>query len=140
MALKTKPGSETVAAFIEKIADEAKRKDCNTLLAMMQKATGETPELWAGGMVGFGRYLYKYESGTKGEWFITGFAPRKQNLSIYIMPGLAYYGTLLEKLGKYKNGVSCLYVNSLKEVDGKVLEKLIRQSVQFMKEKYKPEK
>ena len=88
-------------------------------------------------MVGFGSYHYKYDSGREGDWFLTGFSPRKQNLTIYIMPGFDKYDSLMKKLGKHKTGKSCLYISKLEDVDTKVLKELIKQSFQYMKKKYK---
>ena len=115
--------------FIEAIADEGKRKDSLALMKMMQRITGEAPKMWGGSIVGFGDYHYKYESGREGDWFLTGFSPRKQALSLYIMSGFEGHAALLAELGKFKTGKSCLYVKRLDDVDLKVLETLIRKSV-----------
>lgn len=115
--------------FLEAIADEGKRKDSLALMKMMQRITGEAPKMWGGSIVGFGDYHYKYESGREGDWFLTGFSPRKQALSLYIMSGFEGHAALLAELGKFKTGKSCLYVKRLDDVDLKVLETLIRKSV-----------
>jgi hypothetical protein len=99
----------------------------------MKKITMEEPKMWGPSIVGFGNYHYKYESGREGDWFLTGFSPRKASLTLYIMAGFKEYDELLEKLGKHKTGSSCLYVNKLEDVDLKVLTQLIKQSVQKMK-------
>jgi Domain of unknown function (DU1801) len=134
--LKTKPTSQDAAAFINGISAPELKKDCNTLLQLMKKATGEKPVLWNNSIVGFGMYEYKNKSGKGGRWFITGFSPRKQNLTIYIMPGFERYNELMAQLGKYKTGVSCLYVNSLAAVDMEVLRQLVQQSYTYMKQQY----
>ena len=103
----------------------------------MKQVTKEEPKMWGGSMVGFGRFHYKSDSGREGDWFLTGFSPRKQNLTIYIMPGFDKYDSLMKKLGKHKTGKSCLCISKLEDVDTKVLKELIKQSFQYMKKKYK---
>lgn len=94
--------------------------------------------MWGGSIVGFGKYIYKSPSTSRtGEWFMTGFSPRKTNLTVYIIPGFTRYDELMKKLGKYKTGSSCLYMNKLEDVDIKVLKELITHSYKYMKEKYK---
>jgi hypothetical protein len=115
--LKTKKTKASVSAFLKQIDDTQKRKDCKTVAKIMKEATGASPKMWGPSIVGFGDSHYKYESGREGDWFLTGFSPRKQNLTLYIMNGLAKHGTLLKKLGKHKTGKSCLYINRLEDVD-----------------------
>jgi hypothetical protein len=134
--LKTKPGGD-VTAFLASVTDEIKKKDCLELLKLMKQVTKEEPVLWGGSMVGFGTYEYKGKSGRSGTWFITGFSPRKQNLTVYIMPGFSRYDELMKKLGKHTTGVSCLYMNNLDDVDIKVLKELVTLSYKYMKEKFK---
>lgn len=136
--LKTKENNASVEGFLETIADETMRKDAAEILAMMKKITGEKPKMWGSSIIGFGNYIYESpKTGRSGEWFMTGFSPRKQNLTIYMIPGFAAYGVLLKKLGKYKvSGGSCLYINKLADVDSKVLKELISQSFKTMKEKH----
>jgi Domain of unknown function (DU1801) len=134
--LKTKPGGD-VTAFLTSVTDEIKKKDCLELLKLMKQVTKEEPVLWGGSMVGFGTYEYKGKSGRSGTWFITGFSPRKQNLTVYIMPGFSRYDELMKKLGKHTTGVSCLYMNNLDDVDIKVLKELVTLSYKYMKEKFK---
>lgn len=98
----------------------------------MQEVTGAEPRLWGSSIVGFGDYHYKYESGREGDWFVTGFSPRKQNLTLYIMAGFDNYDQLLSRLGKYKTGKSCLYINKLDDVDLDVLKELVAQSAAHM--------
>ena len=133
--LKTKPNNKSFAVFLRSIEDK-RQDDCQRLVKTMQKITGNKPRMWGDSIVGFGRYHYKYKTGREGDWFITGFSPRKQNLSIYIMPGFSNYGRLLAKLGKHKHSVSCLYINKLADIDFKVLEKLIAESVVEMRKIY----
>ncbi len=127
--MKTKPTSSSVAAFLAKIPDPARRRDCKTLAAMMQRITGERPILWSTSIVGFGKYHYKYDTGREGEWFPVGFSPRKNDLTIYILAGLERYPDLLRRLGTCKTGRSCLYLKSLAGVDLKVLEQLVARGV-----------
>lgn len=132
---KTKPGTESVEKFLESI-EETKREDCQTLIKMMKKITGKQPVIWGGNMIGFGQYHYKYASGHEGDAFLTGFSPRKANLTIYLMTGFDRYTDLLNRLGKYKTAKSCLYIKGLKDVDIKILEQLIAESYKCMIEKY----
>ena len=102
----------------------------------MREVTGERPKMWGSSIVGFGSYHYTYASGREGDWPVVGFAPRKQNLVLYIMPGFARYESLLARLGKHRTGKSCLYVNKLDDIDPEVLEELVRESVDEMKRRY----
>ena len=136
--IKTKKNDNSVMGFLESVKDEIKRKDGMALLAMMKKITKKEPKMWGSSIVGFGSFHYKSErSKQEGDWFMTGFSPRKQNLTVYIIPGFAKYETLMKKLGKYKTTVSCLYINKLADVDSKVLIELITIAYKDMKEKYK---
>ncbi|MFQ5677686.1 MAG: DUF1801 domain-containing protein [bacterium] len=119
-------------AFLDGIADEKKRQDCFRILDLMKEITGVEPKMWGPSMVGFGSYHYKYESGREGDWFLTGFSPRKQNLSLYIMSGFSNHDALLGKLGKFKTGKSCLYIKSLEDVDFSILRELIERSVAYV--------
>ena len=126
---KTKANTASVEKFLNGIADEERRQDCFRVLQLMKAATKTEPAMWGTSIVGFGRYRYKYESGTKGEWFLTGFSPRKQDLTLYIMSGLERYSALLKKLGKHKTGKACLYIKKLDDVDVSTLKQLIEQSL-----------
>jgi hypothetical protein len=127
--LKTKPTEQSVEDFLNSIADEKQRADCLTVAKLMQKATRAKPKMWGESIVGFGQYRYKYQSGREGDWFIVGFSPRKQNLTLYLMAGFARFPELLQKLGKFKTSQSCLYLKKLADVDLKVLKELIEQAV-----------
>jgi len=129
--LKTKETTASVDAFIAK-QPEAIAADCRTIMQLMKKATGEEARMWGPGIVGYGRYAYKYETGREGEWMITGFSPRKANLTLYIMMGFEEEAALMEKLGKHTTGKSCLYIKKLSDVDLKVLEQLIVKGVKAM--------
>lgn len=134
--LKTKKNDASVKDFLNGVEPEQKRNDSFNILEMMQAITGEAPKMWGPSIVGFGNYHYKYESGREGDWFMTGFSPRKQNLTVYIMPGFNRYPELMKKLGKHKTGKGCLYINRLEEVDQQVLGELLARSVKYLKEKY----
>jgi Domain of unknown function (DU1801) len=133
---KTKPTQMSVTEFINSIDDEDRRKDVKKVAAMMRKATGKKAKMWGPSIVGFDQYHYKYDSGREGDFMITGFSPRKQSLTLYVMPGFKGFDELMKKLGKHKTGKSCLYINRLSDVDEKVLEKLITESVKLMRQKY----
>jgi Domain of unknown function (DU1801) len=133
--LKTKPNSESVREFLDKISDEQRRSDCQVVLKLMKKATGAAPTMWGSSIVGFGKYRYRYESGREGEWPVVGFSPRKNDLTLYIIPGFERFDDLMNRLGKFKTGKSCLYIKKLSDVDPDVLNDLINQSVQAMSEK-----
>lgn len=128
--LKTKKTKASVTAFLNKITDEQRRKDCQTVLNLMKQATGEEPKMWGSSIVGFGKYHYRYASGREGEWPIIGFSPRKTDLTLYITPGFEKFESLMAKLGKYKTGKSCLYIKKLDDVEVPVLKKLIATSVE----------
>ena len=134
--LKTKPSNKSVAAFIKTIENDLRRKDCKQLAKLMQEITGKRAKMWRDSIVGFGKYHYKYKTGREGEIFVTGFSPRKQNLTIYIMPGFSKYQVILNKLGKHKTSVSCLYIKNLHDINYKVLKSLIDRSVKEMKKLY----
>jgi Domain of unknown function (DU1801) len=124
--LKTKPTGLDVNSFIENIADEQKRKDSREIIKLMQQITKETPRIWGSAMIGFGSKRYKSPAtGREVDWFIIGFSPRKANLSLHLVIDMKKHAALLNKLGKHKTGVGCLYINTLEDVDLKVLEKLI---------------
>lgn len=133
---KTRPGGEDVDAFLDAVEDPARREDAKAVCALMARVTGEPPVLWGGSMVGFGRYRYRYGSGREGEWFVTGFAPRAGALSLYIMGGFPRHQALMDRLGRYRTGKSCLYVKRLTDVDAAVLEQLLTESVAYMRDAY----
>ena len=133
---KTKKNTLSVTAFLNRIENEERRKDCKTVLAMMKQITGSKPAMWGTSIVGFGSYHYVYASGHEGDWPLTGFSPRKQDLTLYVMAGFDRYKPLMAKLGKYKTGKSCLYVKRLSDIDLKVLKQLVTESVKRMKRAY----
>ena len=129
--LKTKVTKASVDQFLQGIKDEKKREDCYQVLKIMKKVTKSEPKMWGLSIIGFGDHHYVYESGREGDWFVTGFSPRVQNLTLYMMGG--FDRELLKKLGKYKTGKGCLYINKLADVDLKVLNELIATSVKQAK-------
>jgi hypothetical protein len=131
--LKTKQTEASVSAFLDAVENDQRRADCRVVLDLMRAVTGEEPKLWGPSIVGFGSYHYKYASGREGDWFVTGFSPRKQDLTLYIMAGFDRYDELMAKLGKYKTGKSCLYLKRLSDVDLGVLRELVTASVEAMR-------
>jgi hypothetical protein len=126
--LKTQPNDADVDAFIAAIDDPRKRKDSEAICRLMSEETGEPPRMWGTSIVGFGRYHYAYASGREGDWMALGFAPRKANLTLYLMDGFSGYGELLARLGKHSTGASCLHIKRLGDVDVDVLRELVRRS------------
>lgn len=134
--LKTKANEASVTRFLDTIADEQKRADAYILLDMMQKATKAEPKMWGSSIVGFGDYHYVYASGREGDWFLVGFSPRKQNLTLYgASYGWEQFPTLLDKLGKYSLGKGCLYIKRLEDVDKPTLKKLLGEIVKVAKKR-----
>lgn len=133
---KTRRTGKSVNAFLRTIEDPAQRADCQALVTMMRDLTGRPPHMWGERIVGFGSYRTRYASGREVEWMITGFAPRKHGLSIYVMTGFDDYGALLYKLGPHGAGRSCLTVKRLEDVDVRVLRRLLSRSVEDMFERH----
>ena len=125
---KTKPTEQRVADFLAEIEDERKREDSRIIAALMQEVTQVEPKMW-GAIIGFGDLHYHYESGRQGDWFLTGFAPRKQNLTLYITGGFAQFPDLLEKLGKYSLGKGCLYLKRVADIDLSTLRTLLERTL-----------
>ena len=135
--LKTKRNNASVIDFINALTDERKKQDSLALLEIITECTGETPAMWGDSIIGFGSYHYKSErSKQEGDWPMVGFSPRRQNLTIYIMPGFDDYESELAKLGKHKTSVSCLYIKKLADVDIAILKHIISSSYTAMKQKY----
>ncbi len=132
--LKTKVNKASVTAFLNKVDDEQKRTDSFEILKLMKQVTKEEPKMWGSSIVGFGSYHYKSKSGREGDWMLTGFSPRKQNLTLYLMGGFDEQKDLLKKLGKFATSVGCLYIKKLDDVDKKVLKELVAASVKRMKQ------
>ncbi len=128
---KTKATELSVDDFLNAISDQAKQDDSRVIVSMMQELTGATPKMWGESIIGFGHVRYKYDSGREGDWFITGFSPRKQNLTLYLLPGLMTENTeMLKDLGKFKTGKGCLYINKLSDIKTDVLREIIETSIE----------
>jgi len=132
--LKTKQNDLNVSNFLEAIPDEKRKRDSHAIMELMKRVTGMEASMWGDSIVGFGKYHYTYESGRSGEWFMVGFSPRKQNLTLYIMTGFDEFKSLLQRLGKHKTSKSCLYIKKLEDVDVSVLQELISKSFNKMSE------
>ena len=133
---KTQPVRTNPTEYLKSIEPARRREEGLLLLGEMSAWTGLKPVLWGESMIGFGKYHYHYKSGRQGDFFLTGFAPRKAAVSIYIMPGFSEYSDLLGRLGKHKHSVSCLYLTSLDKIDIDVLQELVIRSVADMKRIY----
>jgi Domain of unknown function (DU1801) len=127
---KTRPTDQDVEHFFDSIADVQQRQDSRTIAEIMREITGADPRMWGDSIVGFGSYHYRYASGREGDWLITGFSPRKQNLTLYLCYGFEQHGELLQRLGKYKVGKACLYLKRLDDVDRTALRELIKRAVE----------
>jgi hypothetical protein len=132
--LKTQENDASIDDYLNSIEDEKKRVASFQIKELMEAVTGEEARMWGDSIIGFGHYRYQYASGREGEWMLVGFAPRKRNLTLYIMSSFNEYDNLLEKLGKHSTGKSCLYINKLEDIDMDVLRELVDKSVQHMKE------
>lgn len=133
---KTLGTDASVDDFLSTITPEKKQLDSQALDALFRRVTGWNPVMWGPSMIGYGSYHYRYESGREGDFLATGFAPRKANLSIHIMPGYQDYSAILNRIGKHKIGKSCVYLNKLADVDMNVLEELIRTGLDDLTKKY----
>jgi hypothetical protein len=134
--LKTKQTDDSVETFLNTIADEQVRKDCFYIVSLMETATGFPAKMWGSSIVGFGQYHYRYDSGHEGDMCLVGFSPRKQNITLYILPDGPDNAALLNKLGKFKNGKGCVYIKKLTDVDQQVLVQLVKACVSYLQKKY----
>ena len=134
--LKTKPNNQSVEDFIDSVEPEWKRDDAREVLQLLKKITGQEPVMWGDSIVGFGNYRYKYKTGREGDWFLAGFSPRKTSMTIYMMGGFDGQEDLLQKLGKHKKSVGCLYVKKMADIDIKVLEQMTKLSIEKLKKRY----
>jgi hypothetical protein len=138
--LKTKLNDASVADFLNSIKDEQVRKDCWTIVDIMQEATKAKPQMWGTSIVGFGSYHYKYASGREGDWMLTAFSPRKQNITLYLYGGFDGRDELMAQLGKHSCGKACIYIKRLSDVHLPTLKKLIKGSVKHMLKTNPPDK
>jgi hypothetical protein len=130
---KTKATKVSVPAFVKKIPDAQKRADTEAVITLMKDATKHDPVMWGSSIIGFGSYSYEYASGRTGDWPIIGLSPRKQNLTLYIMPGFEEYEALLKKLGPHTIGKSCLHIKRLSDIHVPTLKKIVTSSIAKMK-------
>jgi hypothetical protein len=133
---KTQETGASVAAFINANPNEEQRTDAKAIAAMMEELSGEPARMWGPSIIGFGRYRYKYESGREGEVARIGFSPRKGKLVVYLVDGFTAHGKILERLGKFSTGRSCLYIKKLSNVDPAVLRELVAASLAYMDSRY----
>lgn len=126
---KTKPTTRSVELFLDDLIPEQRKKDSWTLYLLMEKITGSQGVLWGTSIIGFGDYHYKYASGREGDWFLTGFSPRKNALTLYLMCDISHESIDFSTLGKHKKGKGCLYIKRLDDVDLKALEEIIKTSI-----------
>ena len=133
---KTVPTKISVDAFIDGISDPKKKDFARKIHQMMSDISGEDGVMWGSSIVGYGNYHYKYDSGREGDFMKVGFSPRKQSMTLYIMPGFERYAELMDKLGKHKTGKSCLYINKEEDINFKVLKELVEHSYLYMTKKY----
>ena len=139
MAKSTNKTTETTASvtgFIDAVADETKRNDSFRLIDIMKEQTGYDAKMWGPGIVGFGSYHYKYESGREGDAPLVGFSPRKAELSIYLNTEFPHKEKLLQQFGKHRAGVGCIYIKKLEDIDIAVLKKMIKASVDSIRKQY----
>ena len=132
--LKTKPTQASVEEFLNQIPDKERRDDCFAIAKIMEEVTGDKPKMWGPSIVGFGTYHYKYDSGREADWMLTGFSPRKKDLTLYIMMGFEQHPDLMKQLGKHSSSKSCLYIKRLSDIHVPTLKKLIKASVKQLKD------
>jgi len=130
--MKTRPTQQSAESFVAAIADAGRRGQCEVLLDVMRSATKCEPVMWGSGIIGFGSHHYRYASGREGDWFLVGFAPRKTNLTVYVMDGFERHQELLDVLGRHRTGKSCLYIRNLADIDINVLRAIVASSVRNM--------
>ena len=132
--IKTQKNDASVEGFLEAVEHDTRRNDSFKVLDLMRDVTGDPGSMWGTSIVGFGEFIYANSTGVENKWMMTGFSPRKQSLTLYIMDGFEDYDRLLSRLGKHKTGKSCLYINKLDDVDQDVLRELVQKSVEHMQE------
>ena len=132
---KTRPTAASVYDFLDSVESETRRTDSFRVLEMFKRATGEPPVMWGDAIVGFGTYAVKYADGSEMDWLMTGFSPRKQNLTLYVICGSPKQPELLAKLGTHTTSISCLYIKRLSDVEEKVLERVIKDCATYMRKK-----
>lgn len=134
---KTVETKDSVTAFLNKIPDAVRKKDCFTIMEIMKAQSGFDAKMWGPSIVGFGSYHYKYESGREGDAPLVAFSPRKAEISLYLSSSFEKRDELLKKFGKHKSAKACIYVKKLEDVDLKILEKMVALSVKHVQKMYK---
>ena len=134
--LKTRPTTRSVKQFVDSVTNERRREDCRAVMKLMTELTGKRPKLWGSSLIGYGSYTYVNTTKKPAQWPLVAVSPRKQDLTVYIMPGFSDYGPLLEKLGKHRTGKSCLYIKRLEDIHLPTLKQLIKRSIADMKRRY----
>ena len=129
--LKTKATDASILQYLQSIASDERRADCERLIELMSRITGSPPVLWGPSIVGFGDWHYKYASGREGDWFIAGFSPRARDLTVYVTSGFEPHAALMKRLGRYKTSRACLYLRSLADIDLDVLKTLVEESIRW---------
>lgn len=133
---KTRPTAVSVDAFLDAVPDPQRREDAKAICAMMERLSGHPAMMWGPSIVGFGKYRYKYDSGREGEFARIGFSPRSKELVLYLIGGFPRHQEIMDRLGKYRTGKSCLYVKRLSDIDQDALEELVTRGLAYMCEKY----
>lgn len=134
--LKTKLNDASVVKFLSAVENEQQRKDSFEILGLMQDATGDQPKMWGDSIIGFGTYHFKYASGREGDWMRIGLSPRKGKISLYLMCEVEYQKEILDRIGKYKTGKSCFYINKMSDINKDVLKELIQSAINKMEKQY----
>ncbi len=134
---KTTENNDSVAAFVKKITDADRRKDCQAIIDIMEKQSGFPAKMWGSAIIGFGTYHYKYESGREGDAPVVGFSPRKTEFALYLSSEFDKRDELLKQFGKHKTAKACVYVKKLEDVNVDVLKKMISNSIKHTRAKYK---
>ena len=137
MTIKTRKNSASVGSFVDGVDSEKRRKDCRTVMKLMKEVTGKPPVMWGTSIICYGAYRYTNTTRIENEWPLTGLSPRKNELTVYIMPGFSKYRAIMDKIGKHRTGKSCLYIRDLDDIHMPSLRKLIERSVADMKRMYK---
>ncbi|MCZ4225187.1 DUF1801 domain-containing protein [Pedobacter rhodius] len=133
---KTTENDGSVTAFLNTVADEAKRKDSFDLIKLFEEASAFKAKMWGTAIIGFGSYHYKYESGREGDAPLAGFSPRKDAFALYFSAQFKDKERLLADFGKYKTGKACIYVKKLSDINVDILKKMILNSMQEIKSNY----
>lgn len=133
---RTRPTGASVEAFLAAVPDERRRADGRVVLELMRRVTGEAPKMWGPSIIGFGAYRLPYADGSSAEWPVAAFSPRKQDLTLYLLPDFQRRAELMARLGKHRTGKSCLYLKRLSDVDLGVLEELVAASIAGVRAKY----